>query len=69
MPEFLGKRLGPYLLQWTIDKVWSYEPKRFWVHTCSLDHASAKKMYENAGFVEYETDVEWSDDPKLINLN
>src|SRR5437899_2852953 len=38
MPEFLGQGLGRYFLQWTIDKAWSYQPKRFWLHTCTLDH-------------------------------
>ena len=30
MPEFIGQGLGKYFLQWTIDKAWSYQPKRFW---------------------------------------
>jgi hypothetical protein len=28
-PEFIGQGLGRYFLQWTIDKVWSYNPRRF----------------------------------------
>jgi GNAT superfamily N-acetyltransferase len=54
MPDFIGQGLGKWFLQWTIDKVWSYQPKRFWLHTCTLDHAAALPMYKMAGFVQYE---------------
>ena len=49
-PEFIGQGLGKWFLQWTIDKVWSYETQRFWLHTCSLDHAAALPTYQHAGF-------------------
>lgn len=42
MPEFIGKKIGGYLLQWAIDKAWSYHPKRFWVNTCSLGKITRK---------------------------
>jgi len=54
MPDFIGKGLGSWFLQWTIDKVWSYEPRRFWLHTCTLDHASAVPVYKKAGFVQFK---------------
>ena len=54
MPEFIGQGLGKYFLQWTIDKAWSYQPKRFWVHTCTLDHPVALPNYQKAGFVLYK---------------
>ncbi len=41
MADFIGQGLGTWFLQWTIDKVWSYEPGRFWLHTCTLDHPAA----------------------------
>jgi len=28
VPEFIGQGLGRYFVQWTIDKAWSYSPKR-----------------------------------------
>ncbi len=28
MPEFIGQGLGRYFLQWTIDRAWSYQPRR-----------------------------------------
>jgi GNAT superfamily N-acetyltransferase len=41
MPEFIGQGLGRYILQWAIDKAWSYGPRRFWLHTCTNDHPAA----------------------------
>ena len=54
MREFIGQGLGKWFLQWTIDRVWSYQPKRFWLHTCALDHPAALPNYINAGFTLYE---------------
>ncbi len=39
--EYIGQGLGRWFLQWTIDRAWSYEPRRFWLHTCNLDHPAA----------------------------
>jgi GNAT superfamily N-acetyltransferase len=50
MREFIGQGLGKYFLQWTIDKAWSYQPNRFWLHTCTLDHPNALPNYQKAGF-------------------
>jgi hypothetical protein len=37
MPEFIGQGLGRYFLQWAIDKAWSYQPRRYWLHTDTKD--------------------------------
>lgn len=50
LPAFIGQGLGKWFLQWTIDKAWSYQPKRFWLHTCTLDHPAALPNYKKAGF-------------------
>lgn len=57
MPEFLGAGMGKWFLQWAIEKAWSYQPKRLWLHTCTLDHPAALPMYEKAGFVRYKTEL------------
>ncbi len=56
MPEFIGQGLGSWFLKWTIDEAWSHQPKRFWLHTCTLDHAAAVPTYKKAGFVQYRQD-------------
>jgi len=57
MPEFIGKGLGRYFLQWTIDKALSYSPRRFWLHTCTKDHRAALPNYLKAGFTIYKEEV------------
>jgi GNAT superfamily N-acetyltransferase len=57
MPEFVGQGLGKYFLQWTIDKAWGYRPRRFWLHTCTLDHPAALPNYLKAGFVVYKEEM------------
>lgn len=56
-PEFIGQGLGRWFLQWTIDKAWSYAPKRFWLHTCTLDHPAALHNYVKAGFVKFKQET------------
>lgn len=57
MPEFIGQGLGPWFIQWTIDKVWNYGPRRFWLHTCTLDHPAAVPTYQTAGFVPFKVET------------
>ena len=57
MPEFIGQGLGQYFLQWTIDKAWSYRPRRFWLHTCTKDHPAALPNYLKAGFAVYKEEM------------
>jgi GNAT superfamily N-acetyltransferase len=57
MPEFIGQGLGRWFLQWTIDRAWSYQPRRFWLHTCTLDHPTALPNYLKAGFSLYNTEA------------
>ena len=68
MPEFIGQRLGPFFLNWMIDKAWSYHPQRFWLHTCTLDHPKALAVYQQAGFVPYKREEKIIDDPRVLGL-
>ncbi len=68
LPGFVGKKLGPYLLTFAIHKAWETNPKRFWVHTCTLDHPAALGVYKKYGFIPYKTEnVVW-DDPRALGL-
>ena len=53
IPEFIGRRLGPYLLQAAIDQAWVRPLDRFWLHTSTFDHPKALSTYQRAGFVVY----------------
>lgn len=57
MPGFIGQGLGKYFLRWTIDKAWSQNPRRFWLHTCTLDHPAALPNYLKAGFEKYREET------------
>ncbi len=58
VPEFIGHGLGAYLLDWAVHQAWTYDPERVWVHTCTLDHPRALRLYQRAGFVAYTRQVE-----------
>jgi GNAT superfamily N-acetyltransferase len=57
MGDFIGQGLGTWFLQQTIDKAWSCQPKRLWLHSCTLDHPVAVPTYKNAGFVVFKQEV------------
>jgi len=57
MREFLGQGLGRWFIQWVVDRVWSYQPRRFWLHTCTLDHPAALPNYHKAGLQLYKEEV------------
>jgi GNAT superfamily N-acetyltransferase len=57
MPEFIGQGLGRYFLHWTIDKAWTYSPRRLWLHTDTKDHPAALPNYLKAGFAIYKEEV------------
>jgi GNAT superfamily N-acetyltransferase len=54
VPEFIGQGLGRFLLDWSIHHAWRAWPRRFWVHTCDLDHPRALEVYQKAGFRIYD---------------
>lgn len=55
--EFIGRGLGKWFLQWTINQAWGYQPRRFWLHTCTLDHPAALPNYLGAGFVLFKQEA------------
>jgi GNAT superfamily N-acetyltransferase len=58
LPEFIGRGLGRYLLDWTIRHAWRARPRRLWVHTCDFDHPRAIAVYRKSGFRVYDQRVE-----------
>ena len=58
MPDFIGKGLGKYFLQWVIAKAWSYQPQWIQLNTCTLDHPNALGTYKKAGFKEVRTEIQ-----------
>jgi GNAT superfamily N-acetyltransferase len=64
MPDFIGRRLGPFLLNAAIEQAWSRPIERLWVHTCTFDHPRALPLYQRAGFVVYARRQVSFDDPR-----
>ncbi len=68
MPDFIGRRLGPFLLQAAIDQAWSRPISRFWVHTRMYDHPKALGLYQRAGFVVYARQQLRFEDPRATGI-
>ena len=51
MPDFTGRRIGPWFLHQVIELCWAQPIKRLLVNTCTLDHKKALLTYQRAGFV------------------
>ena len=49
LKEYQNKKLGSYLLSSAIKKSFLTNPKRVWLHTCSLDHKNALNNYVARG--------------------
>ena len=54
LEEFLNKKLGSFLLYSALKKSFLKNPKRVWVHTCSLDHKNALNNYLSRGMKVYK---------------
>jgi ribosomal protein S18 acetylase RimI-like enzyme len=53
IPEFTGRRIGPWLLHQTVELAWAEPIEKLVVNTCTLDHKKALATYQRAGFVPY----------------
>ena len=61
----VGKGLGRSLMAHAQAIAWSAPVKRFWLHTCTLDHPGAVGFYRKSGFAPYKLGIEIADDPRL----
>lgn len=57
-PEFIGRGLGRYLLDWAVHHAWRSGPQRVWLHTCAYDHPGALAVYLKAGFSVFDEKTE-----------
>ncbi len=53
-PEQIGRGLGGWFLARVIDRVWSRQVERFWLHTCEFDHPRAVEFYRSQGLEVYD---------------
>ena len=57
LEEYHYKKLGSYLLSIAIKESFLQNPKRVWVHTCSLDHKNALNNYLSRGMKVFMTET------------
>ena len=57
LEEYRNQKLGSYLLSSAIRKSFLEEPRRVWVHTCSLDHENALKNYISRGMTVFKKEI------------
>ena len=56
LEEYIGKKIGAYLLSEAIKKSFKADSKRIWVHTCSLDHKHALENYLSRGMKIFKSE-------------
>ena len=57
LEEYIGKKLGGYLLSEAIKISFNIGSKRIWVHTCSLDHKNALQNYLSRGMKIFKSEI------------
>ena len=57
LEEYQNQKLGSFLLTFAIKNSFSYNPKRVWVHTCSLDHKNALNNYISRGMKVFKKET------------
>jgi GNAT superfamily N-acetyltransferase len=68
IPDFIGMKLGPFLLNCAINAAWSGGAKKLTVNTCTLDHPKALGLYQRAGFVPVRQVTRITEDPRVTGL-
>ena len=64
VPPAQGIRLGPFLLDHALRKIWPCGTRRIWLHTDTNDHPKAIATYERAGFRIFQSRMEsFADEP------
>jgi GNAT superfamily N-acetyltransferase len=68
LDRMVGTGAGRFLMNRTLERAWTRDVKRVWVHTCNLDHPAALAFYVRSGFKPYKRQVEIYDDPRMSGL-
>jgi GNAT superfamily N-acetyltransferase len=64
-PDLVGRGAGRALMELAIEEAWRWNPEKFTLHTCTLDHPRALGFYLKCGFRPVRRAIEISDDPRL----
>jgi GNAT superfamily N-acetyltransferase len=64
LPQYVGRRLGGYLLTMAARRAWDKGASRVWLHTSSFDHPAALANYQARGFRLYRQERSPKDLPE-----
>jgi GNAT superfamily N-acetyltransferase len=67
-PQLIGAGAGRFLMNRAIERAWARPIRRFWVHTCTLDHPNALAFYQRSGFRPCQRQIEIAEDPRLTGV-
>ena len=65
-PDYIGRRIGPWLLDRAIERALSHEPRRVILNTNTLDHPKAFDTYRKAGFQPVRSEMKELQDPRVL---
>jgi ribosomal protein S18 acetylase RimI-like enzyme len=68
VPAAIGTGAGRFLMHEALARAFARPIRRFFVHTCSLDHPGAVGFYMRSGFTPYKRAIEVADDPRLLGV-
>ena len=63
--RLIGTGAARFLMNRALERAWSGDVRRVWVHTCTFDHPSAVAFYQRSGFRPFRRQIEVADDPRL----
>ena len=63
--KLIGGGAGRWLMNRALERAWSRQVARVWVHTCTFDHPAALAFYQRSGFRAFRRQIEVADDPRL----
>ena len=68
LPEFMGRRLGAYMMASLLRAIWRAPVRRVTLDTCDLDHPAAIPFYRRHDFEETHSEVRTAEDPRLTGI-
>ncbi len=68
LPDFIGRRLGGFMMESLLYQAWQPPVRRVTLDTCDLDHPGAIDFYRRHQFKETHTEVETAEDPRETGI-
>ena len=63
--NLIGTGAARFLMNRALERAWSGDVQRVWVHTCTFDHPSSVAVYQRSGFIPFRRQIEVADDPRI----